>query len=309
MWWKCSSVTNSLLHPHNRLCFWYKDSKSVIHCQNDRVCFLSHRRTMTLRRGTFRSTRGLLLPSTSPKWTPLNPKSCWNCPRRAGRWWCSPQCRGSPQRRKRRRSQDCGRAASSMPIMTSRGLKLICYQQQNAVASPFTAAAGLLRLFYSPAREHFLWSRSALCSIGHFPPKVFEVKWPTEVNFHWLLMWNISILQDPGRRSGLQSKRSLSFPSCRFVVGSNRVIFMLRDGSVAWEIKDFLVSQERCVDVTVEGQVFPGKAAKKDDAKYKQQKDGNGREKSRSDPQNRAAHLKPELWSTQTALYFYTVQK
>lgn len=47
-------------------------------------------------------------------------------------------------------------------------------------------------------------------------------------------------------------------------MGSNRVIFMLRDGSVAWEVKDFLVAQERCVDVTVEGQVFPGKAAEKD---------------------------------------------
>ncbi|CDQ99195.1 unnamed protein product [Oncorhynchus mykiss] len=50
---------------------------------------------------------------------------------------------------------------------------------------------------------------------------------------------------------------------CRFVVGSNRVIFMLRDGSFAWEVKDFLVAQERCAEVTVEGQVFPGKAAKK----------------------------------------------
>ncbi|XP_029952909.1 LRP chaperone MESD-like [Salarias fasciatus] len=60
-----------------------------------------------------------------------------------------------------------------------------------------------------------------------------------------------------------------NFDIQRFVVGSNRVIFMLRDGSMAWEVKDFLVSQDRCVDVTVEGQVFPGKAAKKDDAKYK----------------------------------------
>lgn len=41
-------------------------------------------------------------------------------------------------------------------------------------------------------------------------------------------------------------------------MGSNRVIFMLRDGSLAWEVKDFLVAQERCMDVTVEGQVFPG---------------------------------------------------
>ncbi|XP_055036002.1 LRP chaperone MESD [Misgurnus anguillicaudatus] len=53
-----------------------------------------------------------------------------------------------------------------------------------------------------------------------------------------------------------------NFDIQRFVVGSNRVIFMLRDGSYAWEIKDFLVAQDRCEDVTVEGQVFPGKAAK-----------------------------------------------
>lgn len=34
---------------------------------------------------------------------------------------------------------------------------------------------------------------------------------------------------------------------------------MLRDGSYAWEIKDFLVDQDRCADVTLEGQVYPGK--------------------------------------------------
>ncbi|XP_066492176.1 LRP chaperone MESD [Tiliqua scincoides] len=48
----------------------------------------------------------------------------------------------------------------------------------------------------------------------------------------------------------------------RFIVGPNRAIFMLRDGSYAWEIKDFLINQERCLDVTVEGQVYPGKGAK-----------------------------------------------
>ncbi|XP_062869038.1 LRP chaperone MESD [Trichomycterus rosablanca] len=56
-----------------------------------------------------------------------------------------------------------------------------------------------------------------------------------------------------------------NFDIQRFVVGSNRAIFMLRDGSYAWEIKDFLTKQERCEDVTVEGQVFPGKAGKKND--------------------------------------------
>lgn len=91
--------------------------------------------------------------------------------------------------------------------------------------------------------------------------------------------------------------------SCRFVVGSNRVIFMLRDGSMAWEVKDFLVAQERCVDVTVEGQVFPGKAAKKDDTKYKQQNETNAKKKSKKKAEskkpdlegNSANHLKQEL--------------
>ncbi|KAM7423488.1 hypothetical protein PAMA_000034 [Pampus argenteus] len=93
-----------------------------------------------------------------------------------------------------------------------------------------------------------------------------------------------------------------NFDVQRFVVGSNRVIFMLRDGSMAWEVKDFLLAQERCVDVTVEGQVFPGKAAKKDDAKYKQKNDVSGKKKSKKTESkkpdlegNSASHLKQEL--------------
>uniref|UniRef100_A0A3P8N6X8 LRP chaperone MESD n=1 Tax=Astatotilapia calliptera TaxID=8154 RepID=A0A3P8N6X8_ASTCA len=94
-----------------------------------------------------------------------------------------------------------------------------------------------------------------------------------------------------------------NFDIQRFVVGSNRVIFMLRDGSFAWEVKDFLVAQERCVDVTVEGQVFPGKAANKDDAKYKQQNEVDTKRKSKKKTEskkpdlegNRANSLKQEL--------------
>lgn len=66
---------------------------------------------------------------------------------------------------------------------------------------------------------------------------------------------------------------------------------------MAWEVKDFLVSQERCVDVTVEGQVFPGKAAKRDNAKDKQ-KDTVGKKKSKSKTElhgNRAGGQKQEL--------------
>ncbi|KAL7405834.1 hypothetical protein ABVT39_008322 [Epinephelus coioides] len=93
-----------------------------------------------------------------------------------------------------------------------------------------------------------------------------------------------------------------NFDIQRFVVGSNRVIFMLRDGSLAWEVKDFLVAQERCMDVTVEGQVFPGKAAKKEDAKYKQQNDVNVKKNKKTSKSkkpdlegNSASHLKQEL--------------
>ena len=47
----------------------------------------------------------------------------------------------------------------------------------------------------------------------------------------------------------------------RYVVGSNRVLFMLKDGAKAWEIKDFLVRQDRCEVVTIENQDYPGKGA------------------------------------------------
>uniref|UniRef100_A0A0B7B7I0 LDLR chaperone MESD n=1 Tax=Arion vulgaris TaxID=1028688 RepID=A0A0B7B7I0_9EUPU len=47
----------------------------------------------------------------------------------------------------------------------------------------------------------------------------------------------------------------------RYVVGDNRVLFMLKDGSKAWEIRNFLVQQERCEEVSIEGQSYPGAAA------------------------------------------------
>lgn len=73
----------------------------------------------------------------------------------------------------------------------------------------------------------------------------------------------------------------------RFIVGSDRAIFMLRDGSYAWEIKDFLVSQDRCADVTLEGQVYPGRGGgSREKNKAKQEK---GKKKSRGDPSPRAS--------------------
>jgi hypothetical protein len=48
----------------------------------------------------------------------------------------------------------------------------------------------------------------------------------------------------------------------RYVVSSDRVLFVLKDGGRAWEIKDFLVKQDRCEVVTIEGKDYPGKASK-----------------------------------------------
>lgn len=45
------------------------------------------------------------------------------------------------------------------------------------------------------------------------------------------------------------------------MVDVNRAIFMFRDGSQAWEAKNFLIEQERCESVTVENKVFPGKGS------------------------------------------------
>lgn len=37
-----------------------------------------------------------------------------------------------------------------------------------------------------------------------------------------------------------------------------KAIFMIPDGSLAMQIKNFLVKQDRCLEVTVDSEVFPG---------------------------------------------------
>ncbi len=49
----------------------------------------------------------------------------------------------------------------------------------------------------------------------------------------------------------------------RYIMESNKAIFMVDDGATAWEIKNFLVKQERCLEVTIDSEVFPGLNAKK----------------------------------------------
>ncbi|KAG8575323.1 hypothetical protein GDO81_009516 [Engystomops pustulosus] len=86
----------------------------------------------------------------------------------------------------------------------------------------------------------------------------------------------------------------------RFIVGPNRVIFMLRDGAFAWEVKDFLVGQDRCADVTLEGQVYPGKAddgsAKaKNLSKPEKKKKSDSKQAKSSTETNRASAAKEDL--------------
>ena len=40
---------------------------------------------------------------------------------------------------------------------------------------------------------------------------------------------------------------------------------MVKDGSLAWKIKDFLIKQNRCLEVTLENERFPGIESKKQD--------------------------------------------
>ncbi|KAK6632492.1 hypothetical protein RUM43_013259 [Polyplax serrata] len=45
----------------------------------------------------------------------------------------------------------------------------------------------------------------------------------------------------------------------RYLIDDNRAIFMFKDGSLAWEAKNFLIAQEKCKEVTIENKSYPGK--------------------------------------------------
>ncbi|RZF46758.1 hypothetical protein LSTR_LSTR002621 [Laodelphax striatellus] len=48
----------------------------------------------------------------------------------------------------------------------------------------------------------------------------------------------------------------------RYLVDDNRAIFLFKDGSQAWDAKDYLIEQDRCASVTVENKVYDGKKSK-----------------------------------------------
>lgn len=58
----------------------------------------------------------------------------------------------------------------------------------------------------------------------------------------------------------------------RYVISANRVLIKINDGAYAVQIKDFLVDQERCEVVTIDGNDYPGKGSPKKKSKKKKKK-------------------------------------
>jgi len=80
----------------------------------------------------------------------------------------------------------------------------------------------------------------------------------------------------------------------RFQIEDNRVMFSFRDGSVAWEAKDFLIEQERIEDVQLEQQTYKGKYAEEEssDAERYKQKKKKDKEKEEKKKKKKAAKAK-----------------
>ncbi|KAI8479920.1 positive regulation of skeletal muscle acetylcholine-gated channel clustering [Branchiostoma belcheri] len=82
----------------------------------------------------------------------------------------------------------------------------------------------------------------------------------------------------------------------RYVVSDDRVIFLLKDGSKAFEVRDFLVQQDRCAEVSFENQQFPGKGAaqggEEDDNSAKSKKSSGNKA---SNDENKTKKKKTEL--------------
>lgn len=68
----------------------------------------------------------------------------------------------------------------------------------------------------------------------------------------------------------------------RFVIEDNRVIFQFKDGSVAWEAKDFIVEQERCASVEIEQKTYHGKYTSEYQMEQKENKKDEKKKKKKS---------------------------
>ena len=84
----------------------------------------------------------------------------------------------------------------------------------------------------------------------------------------------------------------------RFLIEDNRVMFSFKDGSYAWEAKDFLIEQERIEDVQLEQQTYKGRYAEEEEsdsdrykkkiAKEKKQKEKKEKKKKEKEAKAKA---------------------
>eukprot|EP00057_Strongylocentrotus_purpuratus_P012745 XP_011667219.1 PREDICTED: LDLR chaperone boca-like isoform X1 [Strongylocentrotus purpuratus] len=87
----------------------------------------------------------------------------------------------------------------------------------------------------------------------------------------------------------------------RYMVDSNRAIFLTKDGATAWEMKNFLLEQDRCQEVTIDNKSYYGKgsgrmdenkpAGGKKDSKSKTKKEKGKKKKKETKIENNKTEL------------------
>ncbi|XP_020608414.1 LDLR chaperone boca-like [Orbicella faveolata] len=89
-----------------------------------------------------------------------------------------------------------------------------------------------------------------------------------------VVMLFVSVAGTPSRKDTEQitarwqtSLFNAQFQVERYLVSDDRALFMLKDGSHAWDVKDFLITQPDCKLVEFDNQQFPGAGAKQKSAK------------------------------------------
>lgn len=61
----------------------------------------------------------------------------------------------------------------------------------------------------------------------------------------------------------MQSLQNAHIPVQRYIVADDRVLFMVEDGSLAWDVKNFLIEQTECTKVSFDQLSFDCKDDKK----------------------------------------------
>lgn len=70
----------------------------------------------------------------------------------------------------------------------------------------------------------------------------------------------------------------------RYMIDDLKAIFLLQDGSLAWEVKDFLVEQPECRSVEIEQKTYWGKGAKQSEKDAEEKKVEDLKKKREKEP-------------------------